>query len=42
MIHQVKPLIRTTYSGVSENDINRYFDEYYYRINRSQNKDLMT
>ncbi len=39
MIPQVKSWIRTTYSWVSENNINRYFDEFCYRINRSQNKD---
>ena len=39
MIHQVKSWIRTTYSWVSEKNINRYFDEFCYRINRSQSKD---
>jgi transposase-like protein len=38
MIHQVKSWIRTTYSWVSEKNINRYFDEFCYRINRSQSK----
>jgi len=28
MIHQVKSWIRTTYSWVSNNNINRYFDEF--------------
>ena len=28
MIHQVKSWIRTTYSWVSKNNINRYFDEF--------------
>lgn len=41
MIHQVKSWIRTTYSWVSEHNINRYFDEFCYRINRSQNKDTI-
>ena len=41
MIHQVKSWIRTTYSWVSENNINRYFNEFCYRINRSQNKDTL-
>ena len=41
MIHQVKSWIRTTYSWVSEKNINRYFDEFCYRINRSQNKDVI-
>jgi transposase-like protein len=39
MIHQVKSWIRTTYSWVSEKNINSYFDEFCYRINRSQSKD---
>jgi transposase-like protein len=38
MIHQVKSWIRTTYSWVSEKNINRYFDEFCYRINRFQSK----
>lgn len=41
MIHQVKSWIRTTYSSVSEKNINRYFDEFCYRINRSQSKDTI-
>ncbi len=39
MIHQVKSWIRTTYSWVSDFNINRYLDEFCYRINRSQMKD---
>lgn len=39
MIHQVKSWIRTTYSWVSENHIDKYFTEFCYRINRSQMKD---
>lgn len=35
MIHQVKSWIRTTYSWVSDFNINRYLDEFCYRINRS-------
>jgi len=35
MIHQVKSWIRTTYSWVSEFNINRYLDEFCYRINHS-------
>ncbi len=35
-IHQVKSWIRTTYSWVSEFNIDRYFDEFCYRLNRSQ------
>lgn len=38
MIHQVKSWIRTTYSWVSDHNINRYLDEFCYRINRSQMK----
>lgn len=36
MIHKVKTWIRTTYSYVSPFQINRYFDEFTYRLNRSQ------
>lgn len=39
MIHQVKSWIRTTYSWVSDHNINRYLDEFCYRINRSQMKE---
>lgn len=39
MIHQLKSWIRTTYSWVSEFNINRYMDEFCYRINRSIFKD---
>ena len=38
MIHQVKSWIRTTYSWVSEHNLNRYFNEFCFRINRSQTK----
>ena len=38
MIHQVKSWIRTTYSWVSEDNLNRYFNEFCFRINRSQSK----
>ncbi|QTE22850.1 IS1595 family transposase [Polaribacter cellanae] len=38
MIHQVKSWIRTTYSCVSDFNINRYLDEFCYRLNRSQSK----
>ena len=38
MIHQIKSWIRTTYSWVSEFNINRYFNEFCFRINRSKNK----
>lgn len=41
MIHQVKSWIRTTYSWISENNIERYFNEFCYRINRSQSKDTI-
>ena len=39
MIHQIKSWIRTTYSWVSEFNLNRYFNEFCFRINRSQSKD---
>jgi len=39
MIHQVKSWIRTTYSWVSEFNINRYLNEFCYRINRSMIKE---
>lgn len=38
MIHQIKSWIRTTYSWVSEFNIDRYLDEFCFRINRSQMK----
>lgn len=38
MIHQIKSWIRTTYSWVSDFNIDRYFNEFCFRINRSQNK----
>jgi len=38
MIHQIKSWIRTTYSWVSDFNINRYFNEFCFRINRSQSK----
>jgi len=41
MIHQVKSWIRTTYSWVDAKNIDRYFDEFCYRINRSQNKETI-
>jgi hypothetical protein len=36
LIHQVKSWIRTTYSWVSKKHIDKYFSEFYYRINHSQ------
>ena len=41
MIHQIKSWLRTTYSWVSEKNIERYFNEFCYRINRSQNKETI-
>ena len=38
MIHQIKSWIRTTYSWVSDFNIDRYFAEFCYRINRSRSK----
>lgn len=39
MIHQIKSWIRTTYSWVSHFNMDRYLDEFCYRINRSQMKE---
>lgn len=41
MIHQIKSWIRTTYSWVSPLHINRYFNEFCYRLNRSQSKNTI-
>ena len=41
MIHQVKSWIRTTYSWVSEFNIDRYLAEFSFRINRSQSKNTI-
>jgi len=41
MIHQVKSWIRTTYSWVSHENLDRYFSEFCYRINRSQSKETV-
>ena len=41
MIHQVKTWLRTTFSWVSEFNINRYLSEFCYRINRSQSKNTI-
>lgn len=41
MIHQVKTWLRTTFSWVSEFNINRYLSEFSYRINRSQSKNTI-
>ena len=41
MIRQVKSWIRTTYSNVSAHHIQRYFDEFCYRLNRSQTRDFV-
>ncbi len=41
MIHQVKSWIRTIYSWVNQGNLNRYFNEFCYRINRSQSKDTI-
>jgi transposase-like protein len=38
MLHQVKSWIRNTYSWVSEKHIERYLNEFSYRLNRSQSK----
>lgn len=41
MIHQVKSWIRTTCSWVSDFNVNRYFDEFCFRLNRSQSKETI-
>lgn len=41
IIHQIKSWIRTTYSWVSKDHINRYLNDFCYRINRSQSKDYI-
>lgn len=41
MIHQIKSWIRTTFSWVSEKHIQRYLDEFSYRINRSKSKNTI-
>lgn len=41
MIHQVKSWIRTTYCWVSDHHVQRYYNEFCYRLNRSQTKDTI-
>ena len=41
MIHQIKSWIRTTYSWVSDFNANRYYNEFCFRINRSQSKNTI-
>ncbi len=41
MIHQIKSWIRTTFSWVSDKNIQRYLNEFSYRINRSTSKDII-
>lgn len=41
MVHQIKSWIRTTYSWVSEFNLNRCFNEFCFRINRSQSKNTV-
>jgi hypothetical protein len=38
IIHQVKSWLRSTYSWMHEQNIQRYLDEYSYRLNRSIHK----
>lgn len=38
MVHQVMSWIKTTYSLVSGANLNRYFNEFRFRINRSESK----
>ena len=41
MNHQIKSWIRTTYYWVSKFNLNRYFNEFCFRINRSQRKETI-
>lgn len=41
MIHQIKSWIRTTFSSVSKGNIQRYLDEFCFRINRSNSKETI-
>lgn len=41
MIHQIKSWIRTTFSWVSNKNIQRYLNEFSYRINRSSSKETI-
>jgi len=41
MMHQVKSWIRTTYSWVSDDTLNRCFNEFYFRINKFQSKETI-
>jgi len=41
LVHQVKSWIRTTFSWVSKQNIDRYLNEYSYRLNRSQSKNTI-
>lgn len=41
MIHKIKSWIRTTFSHVSSHHLNRYFDEFCYRLNRSQTRETI-
>jgi len=41
MNHQIKSWIRTTYSWVSDFHLDRYFNEFCFRINRSQSKETI-
>jgi len=41
LVHELKSWIRTTFSGVSKQNIDRYLDEYSYRLNRSQSKNTI-
>jgi transposase-like protein/transcription elongation factor Elf1 len=41
MIHQAKSWLRTVFSWVSEKHIDRYLNEFSYRINRSQSKETI-
>lgn len=41
IIHQVKSWLRSTYSWMHEEHIEKYLDEYSYRLNRSIHKETI-
>ncbi len=41
IVHQTKSWLRSTFSWMHEGHIEKYLDEYSYRLNRSQNKDTI-
>jgi hypothetical protein len=41
MMSQTKSWLSTNYSWVRKKNIGKYFNEFYYRIDRSQNKEII-